>query len=65
MEKTITIKLTDEEHKKFVEICNKTGKRRSFFVKEAVNISILNIFSKFFEFILKIFKRGFVEKIIL
>jgi predicted DNA-binding protein len=36
MEKTITVKLTDEEHRKFVEICRKTGKRRSFFVKEAV-----------------------------
>jgi lipid II:glycine glycyltransferase (peptidoglycan interpeptide bridge formation enzyme) len=36
MEKTITIKLSDKEHKKFVEICNKTGKRRSFFVKEAI-----------------------------
>lgn len=36
MEKTITIKLTDEEHEKFVEICKKTGKRRGFFVKEAV-----------------------------
>jgi predicted transcriptional regulator len=35
-EKTITIKLTDEEHRKFVEICRKIGKRRSFFVKEAV-----------------------------
>lgn len=36
MEKTITIKLTDEEHKKFVETCKKTGKVRSFFAKEAV-----------------------------
>lgn len=36
MEKTITVKLTDEEHKKFTEICKRTGKRRSFFVKEAV-----------------------------
>jgi predicted DNA-binding protein len=36
MDKTITIKLTDEEHKKFVEICKKTGKVRSFFAKEAV-----------------------------
>lgn len=35
-EKTITVKLTDEEHKKFTEICKKTGKRRSFFAKEAV-----------------------------
>jgi predicted transcriptional regulator len=36
MGKTITIKLSDEDHKKFVEICRKIGKRRSFFVKEAV-----------------------------
>jgi predicted transcriptional regulator len=36
MDKTITVKLTDEEHRKFVEICRKTGKRRSFFVKEAI-----------------------------
>lgn len=36
MEKTITIKLSDEEHRKFVEICKKNGKVRSFFAKEAV-----------------------------
>jgi len=35
-DKTITVKLTDEEHKRFTEICKRTGKRRSFFIKEAV-----------------------------
>lgn len=36
MSKIVTVKLTDEEHKEFSEVCKKTGTHRPFFVKDAI-----------------------------
>ena len=36
MEKTVSIKLSDEEHEKFSDACKKTGIRRHHFAKIAI-----------------------------
>lgn len=36
MAKIVTIKLSDEEHRRFVDACKKAGTHRGFFAKNAI-----------------------------